>query len=58
MRIRRVILGAGVVLLAIQAVPVTRTNPAVESDVDAPPEVQALLRRACYDCHWARSLAK
>ena len=38
-------------LIAIQFVPINRTNPAVESDISAPTEVKALLRRACYDCH-------
>ena len=38
-------------LLVIQIVPVSRTNPAVESEVPASAEVRALLRRACYDCH-------
>ncbi len=28
-----------------------RTNPPLRSDVDAPPEVAEILRRACYDCH-------
>jgi hypothetical protein len=51
MKIRRILVGAGVLLLAIQAVPVDRSNPPVESDVDAPPDVKSLLRRACYDCH-------
>lgn len=37
--------------LAIQLVPVQRTNPPVEADVGAPPEVDRILRRACYDCH-------
>ena len=36
---------------AAQLVPVERTNPSVTSDVPAPPEVKALLRRACYNCH-------
>jgi hypothetical protein len=51
MNLRRALVAAGVLLLAIQAIPVSRTNPPVEADVDAPPEVKALLRRACYDCH-------
>lgn len=51
MRAYRIVLGAGALLLAIQLVPVERTNPPVESDVEAPPPVKALLRRACYDCH-------
>lgn len=35
----------------MQMMPVDRTNPSVESDVGAPPEVSAILRQACYDCH-------
>ena len=34
-----------------QLVPVERTNPPVEAEIVAEPEVHALLRRACYDCH-------
>lgn len=37
--------------LAIQLVPVSRTNPPVVSDLVAGPEVAAILRRSCYDCH-------
>lgn len=40
-----------VALVAIQIVPVDRTNPPVETEVPATPEVRAVLRRACYDCH-------
>jgi hypothetical protein len=47
----RIAVVAGVVLAAIQLVPVSRTNPPVTAPVAAPPEVQALLKRACYDCH-------
>ncbi|HSN92883.1 MAG TPA: heme-binding domain-containing protein [Anaeromyxobacteraceae bacterium] len=44
--------GVALALLgAAQLVPVDRSNPPVESDVAAPPEVKAILRRACYDCH-------
>jgi hypothetical protein len=35
----------------IQIVPVSRTNPPVESDISAPPEVKAILKTSCYDCH-------
>ncbi len=38
-------------LAAIQLVPVERTNPPIESEIDAPAEVLSILRRACYDCH-------
>ena len=39
------------VIIAIQFWPVTRTNPPVTSDIEAPQEVRAVLRAACYDCH-------
>jgi hypothetical protein len=42
---------ASVALVAIQLVPVDRTNPPVDGEVPAPPEVRSTLRRACYDCH-------
>lgn len=37
--------------IAIQLVPVERTNPPNDGEVPATPEVRAILRRACYDCH-------
>jgi len=40
-----------VVLIVIQFVPIEQTNPPVESDVPAPSELKAVLRRSCYDCH-------
>lgn len=40
-----------VAFLAIQLVPVDRTNPPVETEVAASGEVRSVLRRACYDCH-------
>jgi hypothetical protein len=44
--------GAAVLLLgALQFLPVDRSNPPVEKEVDAPPAVRDVLRRACYDCH-------
>jgi len=47
----RIAVVAGAVLLGIQLVPVSRTNPPVEATVPAPPEVLSILRRACFDCH-------
>ncbi|MBK6694193.1 MAG: heme-binding domain-containing protein [Myxococcales bacterium] len=38
-------------LLVLQLVPASRTNPPVTQDLEAPPAVKALLKRACYDCH-------
>lgn len=40
-----------VAFVVLQFVPVERTNPPVEADLDAPAEVKAVLKRACYDCH-------
>jgi hypothetical protein len=40
-----------ILLGAIQFVPITRVNPTERSEAPRPPEVQALLQRACFDCH-------
>lgn len=40
-----------VAFVGIQFVPVNRENPEKRSEVDAPDEVKAILRRSCYDCH-------
>ena len=45
------LIGLFAALLLAQLVPVARTNPPVEKSVDAPAEVVAVLKRACYDCH-------
>jgi hypothetical protein len=47
----RMLLIAGGVLVALQLIPLSRTNPPVESALPAPPEVQAILDRSCMDCH-------
>ena len=53
MRRLLVVSGAAVVglALAIQLVPVDRSNPPVTADLDAPPAVAEVLRTSCYDCH-------
>jgi hypothetical protein len=40
-----------VLFVVIQFVPMTLTNPPVESDIPAPPDVKAILKVSCYDCH-------
>ena len=40
-----------IVLVGIQFIPVTMTNPPVEEEIVASPAVKAILKRACYDCH-------
>ena len=39
----------------IQLVPVRRDNPPARTEVPAPPDVKAILERACYDCHSGRT---
>ncbi len=43
--------GLAALFLAIQLVPVDRSNPPSEEEVPASPEARAVLKRACYDCH-------
>ena len=43
------------VLVGIQFVPTTRTNPPVVTEVTAPEAVKTILREACYDCHSNRT---
>ena len=38
-------------LVAVQFVPIERTNRLGAGDPNAPRDVQWILRRACYDCH-------
>ncbi|MCF7801475.1 MAG: heme-binding domain-containing protein [Candidatus Marinimicrobia bacterium] len=47
----RIILILIVLFVLIQFFPVNRTNPPVETEIEAPEEVHAILDRACYDCH-------
>ncbi|WP_051284420.1 heme-binding domain-containing protein [Desulforegula conservatrix] len=39
------------IFAGIQFIPVEKTNPPVTGDIDAPPAVSSILKRACYDCH-------
>jgi hypothetical protein len=49
---RRVLLVAVALLLAMQLVPVARTGrPGAVDRLDAPAQVAEALRLACYDCH-------
>ena len=51
MKILKSVIGISGVLVLIQLVPVSRTNPPVESEINAPPNVATILRRSCYNCH-------
>jgi mono/diheme cytochrome c family protein len=51
MRLKNAAIACLALLGFAQLVPIARTNPAVEQEVDAPPEVRTVLERSCYDCH-------
>jgi hypothetical protein len=48
---RAVVAVAAAALVTAQFVPVKRTNFPQQGALLAPPEIEATLRRACYDCH-------
>lgn len=54
-RLATAALALGAALVAAQFVPVDRSNPPAGTGVAAPPEVAALLERACFDCHSHRT---
>jgi len=40
-----------VFLVAAQAFRIDKSNPPIESDVDAPPQLKEVMQRSCYGCH-------
>lgn len=52
--VRRSLLGLVVVFVLIQFVPYSAAELEARGELQAPPEVQAILERSCYDCHSAR----
>ncbi|MCB9832185.1 MAG: heme-binding domain-containing protein [Planctomycetes bacterium] len=51
--IRRSFLAGLVLFILIQFVPYSAAEIEARGEIQAPPEVQAILHRACYDCHSA-----
>ena len=49
--LRYVLIGLGIVFVAIQFVPVELANPQVTGLVDAPEDVLTILRRSHWNCH-------
>lgn len=49
--LKRLGIGSIFILIALQFVPVERTNPPEHGQSGAPAQVETILRRACYDCH-------
>jgi len=50
-KLRIVVIPGLVLFIAIQFVRPSQDNPPVTADLQAPPQVKTILRRACYDCH-------
>ena len=40
-----------VILVAIQFIPVDKSNPPVTAELDAAMEIISVFKRSCYDCH-------
>ena len=49
--IKKTVIVLVIALVAMQFIPVDRSNPSDRGQPAAPPEVETILRRACYDCH-------
>lgn len=48
---RRTLISLAFLLLLIQFMPVNRSNPPVQADLQAQSEVKTVFKKACYDCH-------
>jgi cytochrome c551/c552 len=49
--LRIIVIVVIVVLIGIQFIPVSKTNPPVTGEIKAPRNVMQILRNSCYDCH-------
>lgn len=48
---KKVLIVLAVIIIAIQFIPVSKTNPPVNADFNGPPEIKSILKRVCYNCH-------
>lgn len=49
--LRNILIVIAAILLLMQLVRVDRTNPPVQSDISAEPDIQPILQKSCYNCH-------
>lgn len=49
--IKKILITVALILIAIQFIPVDRSNPPVIQDINPPQNVSEILRTSCYDCH-------
>jgi len=48
---KKVLIALAGLIIAIQFIPVERTNPPVTQNIDVPENVSTIIRTSCYDCH-------
>lgn len=49
--VKRIFLALVILFVAIQFIPVDRTNPAETAPINAPADIAPILKSACFDCH-------
>ena len=49
--LKKILIGIAGVLIAIQFIPVDRSNPPAEGEIMESTELKTILKRSCYDCH-------
>ena len=49
--VKKTLIVLGVIIVAIQFIPVDRSNPPVTQEIDAPANILSILKTSCYDCH-------
>ena len=47
----RILVVSVTLLVGIQFIPVTMSNPPIEEEITLPLDIKSILKRACYDCH-------
>lgn len=48
---KKVLIIIVIILIAIQFIPVNKTNPPVSAGLNAPAELMSVFKKSCYDCH-------
>jgi hypothetical protein len=49
--LKKVLIIIVIILIAIQFIPVNKTNPPVSAGLNAPAELMSVFKKSCYDCH-------
>jgi hypothetical protein len=49
--LKKVLIIIVIILIAIQFIPVNKTNPPVTAGLNAPAELMSVFKKSCYDCH-------